>query len=62
MCTDVLEEGITFICLVTCYALVSCSADFDPEEGGETFLLNVGAHIDYTVLYPRRWQHSSPPL
>jgi hypothetical protein len=32
---------------------------FDPEDGGDTFLRNVGSHRHYTVLYPRRWQHSA---
>jgi hypothetical protein len=31
---------------------------FDPEDGGNTFLRNVGSYADYTVLYPRRWQFS----
>jgi hypothetical protein len=32
---------------------------FHPEGGGDTFIGNVGSHMDYMVLYPRRWQHSS---
>jgi hypothetical protein len=28
----------------------------DPEDGGGMFLRNVGSHMDYTVLYPRRSQ------
>jgi hypothetical protein len=31
---------------------------FGPEDGGDTFLRNVGSYTDYTVLYPRRWQFS----
>jgi hypothetical protein len=32
---------------------------FDPEDGGDMFLRNVGWHpTDYTVLYPRRWYSS----
>jgi hypothetical protein len=27
----------------------------DSEDGGDTFLRNVGSHIDYTALYLRRW-------
>jgi hypothetical protein len=27
---------------------------FDPEDGADTFLRNVGSHTDYTALYPRR--------
>jgi hypothetical protein len=30
---------------------------FDPENGGDTFLRNVGLHTDYKALYPKRWQH-----
>jgi hypothetical protein len=31
---------------------------FDPEDGGDTFLRNVGSFTDYTALYPRIWQFS----
>jgi hypothetical protein len=31
---------------------------FDLEDGGDTFLRNVGSHTDYTALCPRRWHHS----
>jgi hypothetical protein len=27
---------------------------FDPEDGSDTFLRNVGSHTHYTALYPRR--------
>jgi hypothetical protein len=27
---------------------------FDPEDGGDTFLRNVGSYTDYTALYPTR--------
>jgi hypothetical protein len=27
---------------------------FDPEDGGDTFLRNVGSYTDYTVLYPKK--------
>jgi hypothetical protein len=30
---------------------------FCPEDGGYTFLREVGSHMDYTALYLRRWQH-----
>jgi hypothetical protein len=31
---------------------------FDPHDGGDMFLRNVGWHsTDYTTLYPRRWHH-----
>jgi hypothetical protein len=29
---------------------------FDPEDGGDTFLRNIGSHTVYTALYPRRWK------
>jgi hypothetical protein len=29
---------------------------FDAENGGDTFLRNVGSHTHYTALYPRGWQ------
>jgi hypothetical protein len=36
---------------------------FDPEDGGDTFLRNVGCNsTDYTALYPRRWYSSQPEL
>jgi hypothetical protein len=28
---------------------------FDPEDGGDTLLRNMGSNTDYTALYPRRW-------
>jgi hypothetical protein len=31
---------------------------FDPEDGGDTFLRNVGSHTNHTMLYVRRWLHS----
>jgi hypothetical protein len=42
-----------------CFTLVSCSAYFfDPEDGGDMFLWNIGWHsTDYTALYPIRWPH-----
>jgi hypothetical protein len=42
------------------FTLVSCSPYFfDPEDGGDIFLRNVGWHsTDYTTLYPRRWYSS----
>jgi hypothetical protein len=36
---------------------------FDPEDGGDTFLRNVGyKSTDYTASYPRRRYSSKPPL
>jgi hypothetical protein len=31
---------------------------FGPEDGGDSFLRNVGPRTNYSVLYPRRWKHS----
>jgi hypothetical protein len=31
---------------------------FDLEDGGDTFLRNIGSHTEYTALYPTIWQHS----
>jgi hypothetical protein len=31
---------------------------FYPEDGGNTFLRNVGSHKIYTAAHPRRWQSS----
>jgi hypothetical protein len=28
---------------------------FDPEDGSDTFLKNVGSYADYTTQHPRRW-------
>jgi hypothetical protein len=34
-----------------------------PEDGGDTFLRNVGYNsTDYTASYPRRRYSSTPPL
>jgi hypothetical protein len=30
---------------------------FDPEDGSDTFLRNVGSDMDYTALYLMRWQN-----
>jgi hypothetical protein len=36
---------------------------FDPEDGGDTFLRNVGYNsTDYKASYPRRLYSSKPPL
>jgi hypothetical protein len=36
---------------------------FDPEDGGDTFLRNVGYNsTDYMASYPRRRYSSKPPL
>jgi hypothetical protein len=32
---------------------------FYPEDGANGSLLNVSSHTDYTMLYPRGWQHSN---
>jgi hypothetical protein len=31
---------------------------FDHECVGDTFLRNVGSYMDYTALFPRKWQLS----
>jgi hypothetical protein len=36
------------------------SSVFDSEDGGDSFLRNVGSYMDYTRLYPLRWQHLKP--
>jgi hypothetical protein len=42
------------------FKLVSCwTYFFDPEDGGDIFLRNIGWHwTDYTASYPRRWYSS----
>jgi hypothetical protein len=30
---------------------------FDPENGGDTILLNVGSHTVFTALHLRTWQY-----
>jgi hypothetical protein len=50
--TDVSEEHIVSIFRVE-------HIFFDPEDGGDMFLRNIGWHsTDYTVLYPRSWYSS----
>jgi hypothetical protein len=44
-------------CLVTCYMLVSCSADFRTWRWRWHFNPN-RSHTDHTALYRRTWQHS----
>jgi hypothetical protein len=45
------------------YKLVYAELFFDPEDGGDTFLRNVGYNsTDYTASYPRRRYSSKPPL
>jgi hypothetical protein len=74
MWTDIWEERITSIVTVDQSAKQETSvqqvdgliqvpshllhAGFNPEDGGYTFLLNVGSHVDYLAPYPRRWQPS----
>jgi hypothetical protein len=38
------------------YAYITHAGFFEPQDGRDTFLRNVGSHTDYTALYPRRWQ------
>jgi hypothetical protein len=48
-----------------CHLLARWFAElfFDPEDGGDTFLRNVGYNsTDYMASYPRRRYSSKPPL
>jgi hypothetical protein len=56
--TDVSEEHIASI--FTCLLAGSCwNYFFDPEDGGDMFLRNVGCKsTDYTTSHPRRWYSS----
>jgi hypothetical protein len=62
--TVILKSAAT-ICDVTLYsACCQLLAGFlldlllEPEDGGNTFLWNIGALLpDYTVLRPRRWYY-----
>jgi hypothetical protein len=46
-----------YACLLVCWNYF-----FDPEDGGDKFLWNVGWNsTDYTGSYPRRW-YSSPSV
>jgi hypothetical protein len=40
----------------TCCMLVFGRLFFDPEDGGNTFLRNIGSQTDCMALYPKRWQ------
>jgi hypothetical protein len=57
MSTDVSEEHTAGGKLATfVHAGFSLSLFFDPEDGGDIFLRNVGGHsTDYTAYYPRRF-------
>jgi hypothetical protein len=44
---------------VACHLLACWTNFFDPEDGGDMFLRNVGWNsTDYTASYPRRWYSS----
>jgi hypothetical protein len=43
--TSITADGL--FCRATYCTLVSFSANFDPEDGGNTFLRNIGSHTDY---------------
>jgi hypothetical protein len=45
-------------CLTPCSRWFLARLIFDHEDGGDTFLRNVGSYTDYTALYPSRWQFS----
>jgi hypothetical protein len=53
--TDVSEE-LQYTATCSCWFLAF--GFFYPEDGGDTFLWNVGSHQIYTTPHPRRW-HSS---
>lgn len=40
--------------ITTCCTLISCSSDFDPKDGDDTFLRIVDSYADYTTLYPKK--------
>jgi hypothetical protein len=46
--------------LATCAHWFLALLIFHPEDG-DISLQNIGSHTDYTVLYPRKWQHSQLP-
>jgi hypothetical protein len=51
--------------VVSCHLLARCCAElfYDPEDGGDTFLRNVGYHSTHSpASYPRRRYSSKPPL
>jgi hypothetical protein len=49
--------------MTPCSALSGTEIFYDPEDGDDTFLRNVGYHsTDYTASYPRRRYSSKPPL
>jgi hypothetical protein len=55
--TVVVKKFVTFWGhLLACWFLARLI--FDPEDGGDTLLQNVGLYMNYTAPYPRRWQLS----
>jgi hypothetical protein len=54
-------SGWKIILLATCLLAGFCwTSFFDPEDGGDTLLRNVGRNsTDYTASYPRRWCSTS---
>jgi hypothetical protein len=50
--------GTYHFCLDTCPRWFLVRLIFDPEDGDDTFLQNVGSCTYYTALYPRRWHFS----
>jgi hypothetical protein len=52
--TDVSEEH-----MVACHPITCWNYFFNPEDGGDMFLRNVGCNsTDYTASHPRRWYSS----
>jgi hypothetical protein len=49
----------SLFCLPPAYLLILAEIFFDPENGGDMFLQNVGCiSTDYMVSHPRRWYSS----
>jgi hypothetical protein len=48
------EESFTLLCQLPASTLFLARLIFDHEDGGDTFLRNVGPYTNYTIPYPRR--------
>jgi hypothetical protein len=58
MLANVSKEHITSIFRVENQPSQIAASRYAEVNGGNTFPGNIGSQPDYTVLYPRRWQHS----